>query len=313
MGHGDPIYVLGSGAIGFPLAAYLTEAGRTVVAVRTSKHDVPRGIVTVTLGDGAVRARIPVETISLSRLTQVAGTIVVATKAYANDAVALQLVDKGAAGPVVVMQNGVSVERPFVDAGFPQVYRCVLYITSQSTSEYEFTVRPVTASPIGVFSGDDAALEGCVEELSTDGFPFRSEPDIHREVWKKAIVNVVFNSICPLLEVDNGIFIRDAEAASMAMDLVRECVTLAARLDLGLGEEELMEQVLRISRASDGQLISTLQDLRTGRETEMESLNLELVRVAASLQPRLELPRVESLGRMILARSLQQRGVPGPA
>jgi 2-dehydropantoate 2-reductase len=68
-----------------------------------------------------------------------------------------------------------------------------------------------------------------------------------------------------------------------------------------------MEQIMRISRASDGQLISTLQDIRTGRKTEIEFLNLEIARVAASMQPKLYLPRIELLGKMILAKSLQQR------
>ena len=41
-------------------------------------------------------------------------------------------------------------------------------------------------------------------------FPFRTEEQIERKVWKKAILNAVFNSICPLLGIDNGIFVCDA-------------------------------------------------------------------------------------------------------
>ena len=77
------IYVLGSGAIGFPLAAYLTRAVKAVVAVRTSRTDVPRSTVPVTLRDGDLTLRIPVETVSLSRLDRIDGTIVVAESAHA--------------------------------------------------------------------------------------------------------------------------------------------------------------------------------------------------------------------------------------
>jgi 2-dehydropantoate 2-reductase len=38
---------------------------------------------------------------------------------------------------------------------------------------------------------------------------------------------------------------------------------------------------MRISTGSK-QLISTLQDIRNGRQTEIESLNLEIARLAAS-------------------------------
>lgn len=168
-------------------------------------------------------------------------------------------------------------------------------------------MRPVTASPIGIIDGNESGLEQCVEALTTGGFPFRTEANIQREIWKKAIINAVFNSICPLLDVDNGIFVRDEEAANLARTVVRECVTLTDRLNMGLSESELMEQLTRISKGSDGQLISTLQDIRAGRQTEIDYLNLEIARVAASLQPALQLPRVELLGKMILAKSLQQR------
>lgn len=307
MGPKETIYILGSGAIGFPLAAYLTNAGRTVVAVRTSRKDVPKGTITVTVHNGANRINTPVETISLSKLTSLDGTIVIATKSYANKAIAQELKDKAATGPVVILQNGVGVEKPFLDAHFSPIYRCILYITSQATSEYDFTVRPVTSSPIGIVTGNESGLKKCVEDLTTDGFPFRSEANIQREIWKKAIANSVFNSICPLLDVDNGVFVRDEETANLAREVVRECVTLTDRLNMALSESELMEQIMRISKASDGQLISTLQDIRIGRQTEIEFLNLEVARVAASMQPRLHLPRVELLGKMILAKSLQQR------
>jgi 2-dehydropantoate 2-reductase len=301
------IYILGSGAVGFPLAAYLANAGRTVVAVRTSRNDVPKGTIIVTVQNGASRISTRVETISLSQLTDLNGTIVIAAKSYANQAIARELKDNAATGPVVILQNGLGVEKPFLDADFSPVYRCVLYVTAQPIAEYDFTFRPVTASPIGIINGSEAGLQQCVEDLTTDEFPFRVEANIQRETWKKAIINAVFNSICPLLDIDNGVFVRDEATANLAREVVRECVTLTDRLNMGVREDELMEQLMLISKRSDGQLISTLQDIRIGRQTEIEFLNLEIAHVAASLQPRVELPKVEFLGKMIVAKSLQKR------
>lgn len=307
MGLTETIYVLGCGAISFPLAAHLARAGRSVVAVRTSRNDAVRSTVTVTVHSGANRFSAPVETVSLSELTRLEGLLVVTAKSYANPAIAQALRDKGATGPVVLLQNGVGVEKPFLEARFFPVYRCVLYATGQATSEHEYTFRPVTASPIGVVSSDGSGLESCVEALTTQGFPFRSEANIERETWKKAVANTVFNSVCPLLEVDNGVFARDEGVAHLARELVRECVTLTDRLGMSLSESELMEQIMLISKRSDGQLISTLQDIRAGRPTEIEFLNLGIARMAASLQPKLDLPRVELLGKMILEKSIQHR------
>lgn len=301
------IYILGAGAIGFPLAVFLTKAGREVVAVRTSRHDIPPGTITVTVRHGAHRISTPVATISLAQLRQLDGTIVIASKAYANHALAQALKAKGATGPLVILQNGVGVEQPFLAAQFSPLYRGVLYVTSQATAEYDFTFRAVTASPIGTITGSASGLAQCVAALTTDGFPFRAKANIHREIWQKAIINAVFNSICPLLEVDNGVFARDAATAQLAREVVRECVTLTDRLDLGVSEQECMAHLMRISQGSDGQLISTLQDIQQGRPTEIAFLNLAMAQIAASLQPGLHLPRVELLGNLIVAKSSQSR------
>jgi 2-dehydropantoate 2-reductase len=306
MDNQETIYILGSGAVGFPLAAYLVNAGRTVVAVRTSRNDIPKSKINVTVQDANNPLTIPIETISLSNLTNLDGTLVITAKSYANRAIALLLKERKATGPLVIMQNGVGVERPFLGAGFAAVCRCVLYVTSQPTSEFQFSFRPIIASPIGLIEGPEAELVKSVEQLNTDAFPFRPEANIQKEIWKKAIINSVFNSICPLLDVDNGIFVRNEETANLARRLVKECITLTDRLHIGLSESEVMQQIMQISTGSK-QLISTLQDIRNGRPTEIESLNLEIARLAASQQPPLYLPQTELLGKIILAKSVLHR------
>ena len=302
----ETIYILGSGAVGFPLAAYLANAGRSVVAVRTSRNDVPKSKIEVTVQDASNRVTAPIETISLSDLARLDGTVAIATKSYTNQTIADLLKARKATGPLVIMQNGVGVERPFIDAGFAAVCRCVLYVTSQPTSEFQFSFRPITASPIGIIAGPEAELAQSVEQLNTNGFPFRAETNIQKEIWKKAIINSVFNSICPLLDVDNNVFVRDEATTDLARQLVKECITLTDRLNIGLSESEVMQQIMRISTGSK-QLISTLQDIRNGRQTEIESLNLEIARQAASLQPPLHLLQTELLGKIILAKSILHR------
>lgn len=300
----ETIYIFGSGTIGFALAANLAHTGRKVIAVRTSRDDIDKRTLPVVVGMNENQIKASIETISLSKLSHLEGILVITAKSYANESIAAQLRGKTADLPVILLQNGVGVETPFLNADFSQVYRCVLYATSQVASENEFRFRPITASPIGIIRGDEAGLNHCISALHTDGFPFRAEADIQREVWKKAIINAVFNSICPLLEVDNGIFIRDENVREMAAEIIQECVTLMEKLKVNLTQAEIMEQLLAISKRSDGQLISTLQDIQAGRKTEIESLNLEIARIAASMQ--VEVPKTELLGKMILAKSTQK-------
>ena len=60
MGAMERIYVLGAGAVGFPLATFLAQAGRGVVAVRTSREDVARGTsrLRCIMGQGASARRL---------------------------------------------------------------------------------------------------------------------------------------------------------------------------------------------------------------------------------------------------------------
>lgn len=309
MSEHQKIYVLGCGAIGMSLTACLANHGRDVVAVRTSKDDVPAKKIPITVVGDASELKVQVETVSLSKLTDPNGTVVVSAKSYANGRIAEALLNKRFRGPIVILQNGLGVETPFVDANFKEIYRGVLYATAQIISENEVRFRQVDSSPVGSIQVDNNDVEKRVDLLNTPAFQFHSERNLETAIWKKTIVNSVFNSICPLLNTDNGIFHRDQKAFGLAGEIVAECVEVARAGGILLTKSEVMEQVVQISRRSEDVLISTLQDIRNGKETEMESLNLELVRIGNSLKPAVRLERTKLLGELVQAKSRCRRRV----
>lgn len=296
---GENICVLGCGAVGLALSAFLASEGKNVLAVRTSENAIAAGKINVTVNVPGSVLRIPIQTTSLSALPKLNGIAVVTAKAHANRAIASALLAKDFHGPIALMQNGLGVEEPFVEAGFGQIFRCVLYLTSEVSGTNEVRFRTVASSPLGQVKGSESSQIARVEALSTGHFPLHLESFIEKEVWKKTIINSVFNSICPLLNVDNGIFARDETVAALAREIVEECLALAAMRNLPLSLHEIMEQILRISKNSDGMLISTLQDIRKGRETEIEFLNLALARIASLAKPPVALDKTRLLGKMI--------------
>ncbi len=307
----ERVYVLGAGAIGMPLAVHLALSGRQVTAVRTSTGDLASQVVDVTIvGSEGREVTTSVAPASLARLPRLAGVIVVTAKSYANQLIAATLRSKEVAGPLVIMQNGVGVEDPYLALDRARVYRCVLYATGQKHEGGPYHFVPITASPIGAVRGDAQELDELVDVLNTPEFPFVAQGHIQQEVWKKAAINAAFNSICPLLEVDNGIFVRDERSARLARAVVDECCAVMHSLGIGLSADDIMQQLFAISERSAGQLISTLQDLNQGRETEIDYLNLEIARIAGMQQPAIAVPITSSLGAMIKIKSLLRRKPP---
>ena len=296
----EPVYIIGAGAIGKVLAVCLSTDGKKVVLLRGSvdNEESHRENIRVLLSSQEIiEAEITIDTLSNYRSLE--GLVVLCNKSYGNAALADALKDKTGYTPVVIMQNGLGVEQAFMD--FPSVYRCVLFATSQPVSDTKLNFKPVAVSPIGRINGGDETSLGQISTLlNTPYFGFRSEPEIQPIIWKKAIVNSVFNSVCPLLDTDNGIFHRNPQALQIAESLIAECLLVAEEQSIHLNQAEVMDSLLMISRASDGQFISTLQDIRNHRPTEISTLNLAIAGMAGTEQAII---RTRLLGQLTLLKS----------
>jgi 2-dehydropantoate 2-reductase len=298
------IYIIGAGAIGKALAVSLKVAHKNVVLLRGSVDNEPRRDekLSVELHDKTeLEAEIEVST--LSNIPALEGLVVLTNKSYGNDSIAQALKGKTAHSPIVILQNGLGVEQAFIDHDFPGIYRCVLFATSQVTAPNRIRFKPVAVSPVGIVKGNKNDLETVVEQLNSPVFQFKAEPDIQATIWKKAIINSVFNSVCPLLETDNGIFHRDASVLGIAKRVIQECVAVAQESGIHLNAGEVEEGLLLISKSSEEQLISTLQDIRNKRKTEIETLNFAIVAVAKRLGKADMVMQTKLLGELTKLKS----------
>jgi len=277
----NEIYIIGSGAIGQALAVFLKQAYKHVTLVRGSVDNIPDAIhdITVIGKHETFQQAIPVTT--FSNLSVINGLVLIATKTFANQEIAEKLSRIKGKFAVVLLQNGLNIEHPFKN--LEHVYRCVLFSVSQVTGTNEVTFKTVTASPVGNMEGKNDELDALIAQINTQHFAFRAERDIVKYVWNKVIINCAFNSLCPLLETDNGIFHRNAEAKRLAQVVIKECVALAKTQGIFLDAHEIVESLMLISEKSDGQLISTYRDILNHRRTEIESLNLEIANLADSI------------------------------
>lgn len=300
----EQIFIVGAGAIGKVLAVFLAQKGNKVVILRGSVDEFPAATnrIEVVFADNTrVQAEIPVS--SLNAYSSLDGIVLLTNKSYGNEVLAEKLSDKTGDSPIVLLQNGLGVENPFTAKGFSELYRCVLFATCQTIGENKIAYKPVNVSPVGTVIANATRLESIVERINTPHFPFRSEPEIQRIIWIKAIVNCVFNSICPLVETDNGIFRRDTKAFELAREVIGECTGIAHAMGVEIEANAIEEQLLLISEKSDGQNISTFQDIENRRRTEIDTLNFEIVRMAAALGKESSVVRTKLLGDLVKMKS----------
>ena len=306
----NSIFIVGSGAIGKALAVFLKLSGRNITLIRGSINDGSRKTqsIRVETANGTIHEA-DIDIATLSTFHSIDGIVVLATKSFGNEQLANLLKDKIGSSPLVLLQNGMGVEQPFIQNDFPEVYRCVLFVTSQSVDEKSVRFKPVAVCPIGIEKGTMDNLNNVVQLLHTPHFGFKTETHIQPIIWKKAIVNSVFNSVCPLLEVDNGIFHRNNAALQIARQIISECTAIAKEKGILIDTKEVEESLLQISKSSDGQLISTLQDIRNNRKTEIETLNFEIVRVANSLDKGHTVEKTQLLGELTMLKASLNRQV----
>lgn len=296
------IYIIGSGAIGRALAVFLKLEGKEVILVRGSVDNLKESEDIITVRDNKNQSfKENIATTTFSNLKELNGIVLITTKTFANAKIAEKLSGFKGEFSIALLQNGLNIEKPY--EAFENVFRCVLFTTSQIIDNGEVRFKAVTASPVGSINMKNEKLGEIISNINTEHFAFREEPDIERYVWNKVIINCAFNSICPLLEVDNGIFHRNAEVTSIARKIIMECVNLSHKIGLQLDEVEIEKSLLLISERADGQLISTYDDIRKKRRTEIESLNLEMARLAESIGEPEIVPFTKALGLTVLEKS----------
>lgn len=305
----DTIYIIGGGAIGKALAVFLKLNEKNVIIIRGSLDDGSTSTENIEVEISkteSVAANIEIHT--LSNYPALNGIIILTNKSFGNDKLAKALSSKCKNAPVVILQNGINVEQPFIDNGFSQIYRVIIFASSQSVGKNKFKFKPVEPSAVGIIKGNTQTQEMIVQQISSPYFEFISVENIMPLIWTKTIANCVFNSVCPLLETDNGIFYRNKSALKIAGDVVAECVAIANLAGISIEFEKVVDKLLQISRSGDGQLISTYQDIINKRETEIESFNFAIAKIAEDLNVNQPVIQTKLLGELVKLKSELTRG-----
>lgn len=278
---------MGSGAVGSVLSARLGSSGHQVVLVGPAEHVraiAAGGLLVEGVGAGTFHPEAHEEIPRDLPLD----AAVLATKTFDLAEAASLLGRARAPMPTLLVQNGLGVEatalRTLRESGWTRPQASVVRAV-QSIPGTLLGPGRVRATGVGeIILPDPPSVPEAAGAVTTfvalfrgGTIPLRLTPELHREIWRKLLVNAAINPITALHGVINGQLLEPPlfeEAARLA----EEARAVAVASGFRFTPEETTADLERVIRASATNRSSMLQDLDRGRPTEIEAISGELVR-----------------------------------
>jgi 2-dehydropantoate 2-reductase len=307
------ILVFGTGSIGSVYACLLHRAGAEVVCVCRSSYEAVKshGLVISSPVFGDLRAHPTVVKNVAEAVTQSGSPfniILVCTKATPRSTSEAIEAIRSAVVPgvtaIVIIQNGLGVERPFYEA-FPgtSIISGVAYLPTTQLSPGVFSHSEMERLHLGLYRPEsDAsprtdALDLIAQRLTSGGATVCVTEDIQGERWNKVLANGVVNPLCALSRCrDRELLETSSRAAALFRDVMSEIAAVGAAAGYGhvITESSMEKQLKRSSaRPYPGVQPSMLSDAMAGRSMEVQAILGEIVQIAE--EKRIAIPRLTTL------------------
>lgn len=266
------IAVVGPGAVGTTVAAYLYAAGHKVlICGRTSRPQIELR------PDGADPIVVPGPVCTdPDEITGPVGVVLLAIKATQNDDGGrwlARLCDEDTA--VVVLQNGVEqIEQVQPHCPSSTVIPAIVWYGAET--QPEGWVRLRTEARLVLPTGPTAAK--IAELLNGAGCTVDCDPDFTTAAWRKLLANAVAG-LMVLTGRRSGMFRRD-DVAAMSRRYVDECAAVARAEGAKLGDGVVDEMVGMFRQAPTDMGTSMLADREAGRPLEWDIRNGVIIRKA---------------------------------
>jgi 2-dehydropantoate 2-reductase len=286
------ITVIGPGAIGCLLAAYLTRAGEEVSLLDYRLKRVTllqdRGIAV----DGERETfHTPIK--ATAYLTEIRSTDIFILCVKASDTAVVAATLKDAIPPeshLLTLQNGMGNREKLSESfGSDRVFAGA---TSHGATLLEVgRVRHAGYGEIwlGGTSGSNssqasqAILQNLAATMNRAGLQAHVVDDIESILWSKLVVNVGINALTAILGVPNGELLKTPTCQNIMDRAVAEAVQVASGCGIKLQLPEEIERVRAVCNSTAVNISSMLQDVQRQKKTEIDQINGAVVRMAASL------------------------------
>lgn len=279
------ISVIGPGALGCFLGAALARAGHEVWLVDhlpdRARRIEAQGITLYDRDDNAIVVRIKA-TVDPAQAAPAQIALLCVKSASAVRAARAAQAALGPDGVLIAMQNGIAHHGHL--AGLSVSW--ALGVTAQGAHLLgEGVVKHGGVGPtsMGFLSSAEteaqARLSQAAALLSQAGIPACVVDDILAVAWNKLIINAGINALTVLEDCTNGELLHRPHVLNILKAAVHEAAQVASASGIRVCENP-EEKVLDVCRNTAANVSSMLQDTRAGRNTEIDAINGEIVRLA---------------------------------
>lgn len=249
----------------------------------------------ISIEEGGVSERFSIARLHPSAIHNALPYVLVACKANdcqpALDAIAAHITRDSV---VLLLQNGLCIQQE-VAARFPHSQVFCATSTEGVTRLAPFSIRhagrgETLIGPVPGGTGQAARPDLLRPVLPFNALNIRLCEDMEGPLWRKFAINCAINPLTVIYHCRNGELEQQQAGAQQLQQCCEEiyCVqsTLAAqqgKAPLWESAQQLLQQVLQVTRATANNYSSMLQDVRAGRRSELPYLNEYLLTLADSL------------------------------
>jgi 2-dehydropantoate 2-reductase len=291
--------VLGVGAIGSTIGAYLTRAGQDITLIDFWPAHVEamrRDGLKVTAVDEAFTVKVKaLHLADVSGLREQFDAVLLSVKSHdsvwATTFIAPYLAP---AGVLVSAQNGINEDQVAPIVGYTRTIGCVVTIGAGLYEPGHVTRTNLPSRPSFAVGEMTGMLTPRVQELVTVLTPAglaHVTTNLWGDRWAKLTVNCMANALAGITGLNNAEMRSHPDVFPITVAIAAEALTIAERLGVqvepvggipataylqaarGMGREELRQDWVERGKSVGAGRPSLLQDILKGRRTEVEYLN----------------------------------------
>ena len=272
------ITVVGAGALGNMLATKLSKYNKVKLVVKPEHEKIIRekGILFKEIDNKIINPKLEIAT-----NIEETDLVILCVKSY--DILDIIETIKNIESPIMCCQNGLQTLHLLIDKIDPK--RISYLVTGHGISKIKLGISEHKGKGftyIGELSGTvSERIKQISNDLGSNGVVCNIVTNIEEYVWLKTIINSAINPIAALAEVKNG-ELKRPELYEKIKEICDESEYITEKKGIKLPLNPWKEINSIIDKTANNKC-SMLQDLENNKQTEIEAINGELIRIAKEL------------------------------